>query len=122
LEPLNLNGLYVCTINPNGLYNGLYGRFYVCTRLPTVCITILRKVCAQWACRPHVSAWLVHQGPGTRPRPGQGPGAQDQGQKERETARTKKTARERERGRERKNERERERGQAQRIYAERDDV
>ena len=23
-EPLNLNGLYVCTIFINGLYNGLY--------------------------------------------------------------------------------------------------
>ena len=23
-EPLNLNGLYVCTIFTNGLYNGLY--------------------------------------------------------------------------------------------------
>jgi len=87
--------------------------------LPTVCITILRKVCAQWACRPHVSAWLVHQFPGTRPRPGQGPGAQDQGQKERETARTKKTARERERERKKKREREREGPGAEDIRRER---
>ena len=32
LEPLNLNSLYVCTMNRNGLYNGLYGDMHVCTR------------------------------------------------------------------------------------------
>ena len=31
MEPLNLNGLYVCTIFTNGLYNGLYGDMDVCT-------------------------------------------------------------------------------------------
>ena len=31
LEPLNLNSLYVCTINHTGLYNGLYGDMHVCT-------------------------------------------------------------------------------------------
>ena len=31
LEPLILHGLYVCTINPNGLYNRLYADIHVCT-------------------------------------------------------------------------------------------